>query len=149
MKKVWMTSVAALMLTFMAAGAMAQGPRGEKMTPEQRAERMAGRMTEQLSLTKEQSAKIEKIYLDHFKDMPQRPPQGQKGERPAPRDGKPSGDRPAQGPRSERMAKMDSEIKEVLTEEQYKKWSDQRAEMQKKMQERREAHGRAGQPKAE
>ena len=47
------------------------------------------------------------------------------------------------------MAKMDSEIKEVLTEEQYKKWSDQRAEMQKKMQERREAHGRAGQPKAE
>ena len=48
-------TVAAAVLLFSAGSLAAQGPDGQKMTPEQRAERMTRRMTEQLSLSAEQA----------------------------------------------------------------------------------------------
>ena len=66
-------TVAAAVLLFSAGSLAAQGPDGQKMTPEQRAERMTRRMTEQLSLSDEQARQIEQILLDHFKEMPQAP----------------------------------------------------------------------------
>ena len=66
-------TVAAAVLLFSAGSLAAQGPDGQKVTPEQRAERMTQRMTEQLSLSDEQARQIEQILLDHFKEMPQAP----------------------------------------------------------------------------
>ncbi len=48
-----------------------QGPRHqhEQLTPEERAEEKTKRMTEQLGLTAEQATKVQKINLDHFKNL--------------------------------------------------------------------------------
>lgn len=80
-------TVAAAVLLFSAGSLAAQGPDGQKMTPEQRAERMTRRMTEQLSLSDEQARQIERILLDHFKEMPQAPrrPAGEPSARPSDR----------------------------------------------------------------
>ena len=71
MKSIVRMPVAAAVLLFSAGSLAAQGPDGQKVTPEQRAERMTQRMTEQLSLSDEQARQIEQILLDHFKEMPQ------------------------------------------------------------------------------
>ena len=73
MKSIVRMTVAAAVLLFSAGSLAAQGPDGQKVTPEQRAERMTQRMTEQLSLSDEQARQIEQILLDHFKEMPQAP----------------------------------------------------------------------------
>lgn len=117
---------AAAVLLMTATSLWAQGPRGdrENMTPQQRAERMAARMSEQLSLSKEQTAEIERILTDRFDNRPKkdssvcccqsdsacRKPGGhaQKGARP---------DRAA-------MNETDSLIRNVLTEEQNQKWNE-------------------------
>lgn len=57
MKSIVRMTVAAAVLLFSAGSLVAQGPDGQKMTPEQRAERMTRRMTEQLSLSDEQAGR--------------------------------------------------------------------------------------------
>lgn len=61
MKSIVRMTVAAAVLLFSAGSLAAQGPDGQKVTPEQRAERMTQRMTEQLSLSDEQARQIEQI----------------------------------------------------------------------------------------
>ena len=87
MKSIVRMPVGAAVLLFSAGSLAAQGPDGQKMTPEQRAERMTQRMTEQLSLSDEQARQIEQILLDHFKEMPQAPrrPAGEPSARPSDR----------------------------------------------------------------
>lgn len=107
-------TVAAAVLLFSAGSLAAQGPDGQKMTPEQRAERMTRRMTEQLSLSDEQARQIERILLDRFKEMPQAPrrPAGEPSARPSDR---------RFGPGAEQRQEMDEQIKSVLTDAQYQK----------------------------
>lgn len=113
-------AVAAAVLLFSAGSLAAQGPDGQKMTPEQRAERMTQRMTEQLSLSDEQARQIERILLDRFKEMPQAPrrPAGEPSARPSDR---------RFGPGAEQRQEMDEQIKSVLTDAQYQKWTEMRS----------------------
>lgn len=113
MKSIVRMTVAAAVLLFSAGSLAAQGPDGQKMTPEQRAERMTRRMTEQLSLSDEQARQIERILLDRFKEMPQAPrrPAGEPSARPSDR---------RFGPGAEQRQEMDEQIKSVLTDAQYK-----------------------------
>lgn len=122
MKSIVRMTVAAAVLLFSAGSLAAQGPDGQKMTPEQRAERMTRRMTEQLSLSDEQARQIEQILLDRFKEMPQAPrrPAGEPSARPSDR---------RFGPGAEQRQEMDEQIKSVLTDAQYQKWTEMRRDM--------------------
>jgi len=121
MKHRWMIiAISALMLIGLSAFAQeqqapppgqggGQGRGGMMMSPEQRANRLA----EQLSLSDDQKAKVQKIYEDAQKDM-----QGMQG-----------------ASREDRMAKMQAtneKVKAVLTDDQKKKFD----EMQQRMRDR-------------
>ena len=121
MKHRWMIiAISALMLIGLSAFAQeqqapppgqggGQGRGGMMMSPEQRATRLA----EQLSLSDDQKAKVQKIYEDAQKDM-----QGMQG-----------------ASREDRMAKMQAtneKVKAVLTDDQKKKFD----EMQQRMRDR-------------
>ena len=132
--------VSTFVVLFSAIVVVAQPPRQEKIDPAERADRMTKMMTEQLALSDEQADQIRQILTDNFTqieaDRPQRPgPNGdQKMERPkreriAIDSTKADSLRKA---RVERMTEMEEQIKGVLTEEQYAKWSEQRAAMQKR-----------------
>ena len=131
--------VSAFAMLFAAIGATAQPQHREQMTPEQRADRMTQRMTEQLSLSTDQAEQI-RIFLSNFEEMKadraaradsakMKSDRPKKGDRPKQGD-KSDGRKGQGGPHAERMAKMDESIKKVLTEEQYEKWTEQRAKMQ-------------------
>ena len=132
--------VSTFVVLFSAIVVVAQPPRQEKIDPAERADRMTKMMTEQLALSDEQADQIRQILTDNFTqieaDRPQRPgPNGdQKMERPRRErisidSTKADSLRKA---RVERMTKMNDQIKEVLTEDQYAKWAEQRATMQKR-----------------
>ncbi|HIV59905.1 DUF4890 domain-containing protein [Alistipes sp. dk3620] len=132
--------VSAFAMLFAAIGATAQPQHREQMTPEQRADRMTQRMTEQLSLSTDQAEQIRRIFLSNFEEMKadraaradsakMKSDRPKKGDRPKQGD-KSDGRKGQGGPHAERMAKMDESIKKVLTEEQYEKWTEQRAKMQ-------------------
>lgn len=142
MKSIVRMTVAAAVLLFSAGSLAAQGPDGQKMTPEQRAERMTQRMTEQLSLSDEQARQIEQILLDHFKEMPQAPrrPAGESSARPSDR---------RSDPGAEQRQKMDEQIKSVLTDAQYQKWTEMRRDMKTRRDYRRghkPGQGKHGRP---
>ena len=61
--------VSAFAMLFAAIGATAQPQHREQMTPEQRADRMTQRMTEQLSLSTDQAEQIRRIFLSNFEEM--------------------------------------------------------------------------------
>ena len=134
MKSIVRMTVAAAVLLFSAGSLAAQGPDGQKMTPEQRAERMTRRMTEQLSLSDEQARQIERILLDRFKEMPQAPrrPAGEPSARPSDRRFGPGAEqRQEMTDRSQvhKLEEMDEQIKSVLTDAQYQKWTEMRRDM--------------------
>lgn len=133
--------VSTFVVLFSAIVVVAQPPKREKIDPAERADRMTKHMTEQLALSDEQADQICQILTDNFTQMeadrPQKPEmQGdQKMDRPkrVPMDStKVDSLRKAQ---VERMTKMDEQIKGVLTEDQYTKWTEQRAAMQKRRSE--------------
>lgn len=133
--------VSTFVVLFSAIVVVAQPPKREKIDPAERADRMTKHMTEQLALSDEQADQIRQILTDNFTQMeadrPQKPEmQGdQKMDRPkrVPMDStKVDSLRKAQ---VERMTKMDEQIKGVLTEDQYTKWTEQRAAMQKRRSE--------------
>lgn len=133
--------VSTFVVLFSAIVVVAQPPKREKIDPAERADRMTKHMTEQLALFDEQADQIRQILTDNFTQMeadrPQKPEmQGdQKMDRPkrVPMDStKVDSLRKAQ---VERMTKMDEQIKGVLTEDQYTKWTEQRAAMQKRRSE--------------
>ena len=133
--------VSTFVVLFSAIVVVAQPPKREKIDPAERADRMTKHMTEQLALSDEQADQIRQILTDNFTQMeadrPQKPEmQGdQKMDRPkrVPMDStKVDSLRKAQ---VERMTKMDEQIKGVLTEDQYAKWTEQRAAMQKRRSE--------------
>ena len=124
--------VSAFAMLFAAIGATAQPQHREQMTPEQRADRMTQRMTEQLSLSTDQAEQIRRIFLSNFEEMKadraaradsakMKSDRPKKGDRPKQGD-KSDGRKGQGGPHAERMAKMDESIKKVLTEEQYEKY---------------------------
>lgn len=133
--------VSTFVVLFSAIVVVAQPPKREKIDPAERADRMTKHMAEQLALSDEQADQIRQILTDNFTQMeadrPQKPEmQGdQKMDRPkrVPMDStKVDSLRKAQ---VERMTKMDEQIKGVLTEDQYTKWTEQRAAMQKRRSE--------------
>jgi periplasmic protein CpxP/Spy len=86
-----------------------QGRRAGMMSPEQRATRLA----ERLSLSDDQKAKVQKIYEDAQKDM-----QGMQG-----------------ASREDRMAKMQAtndKVREVLNDDQKKKFDDMQQQMRQR-----------------
>lgn len=112
-----------LMALFMVCGmAMAQGPRGDRnMDPKQRAKEMTERMTKEYALTDEQKEKVQTLNLEMTQKMSEN-----------------SGE-----DREARRAKMQTareeynvKLKEVLTEEQYKKHTKAEAERQQRMRNR-------------
>ena len=131
MKRLMMIAVSALLLMGMSAFAQEaqpqqgqQGGEGQRrgggmmMSPEQRANRMA----EQLGLSDDQKAKVQKIYEDSAKDM-----QSMQG-----------------ASREDRMAKMqetNEKVKAVLNDDQKKKFD----EMNQRMRDRQRQGGDGGQ----
>ena len=130
MKRLMMIAVSALLMMGMSAFAQEaqpqqgqQGGEGQRrggmmMSPEQRANRMA----EQLGLSDDQKAKVQKIYEDSAKDM-----QSMQG-----------------ASREDRMAKMqetNEKVKAVLNDDQKKKFD----EMQQRMRDRQKQGGDGGQ----
>lgn len=108
--------MALLVMLFCATSVMAQKTRPEKMTDEQRAERMAQRMTKELSLDENQTKLIEQIYLKHFEQT-----------------------RKAEQERQQRMQQMEDQINQVLTAEQREKREKKQAEMRERKESRRPA----------
>lgn len=106
-------SMACLVLLFWGVEAMAQRPQRDNVTLEQRAERMAQRMTDRLSLSDEQNQQIEQIYLKHLEEMQK-----------------------ANEERLRRMQDMEDQIKQVLTAEQREQWEKEQAEMKDRMKSR-------------
>ena len=132
--------VSAFAMLFAAIGVTAQPPHREQLTPEQRADRMTRRLTEQLALSADQTKQIHQIFLSGFEEMKadraaradsakMKSDRPQKGDR-SKKGGKSDSRKGQGGPHADRMAKMDESIKKVLTEEQYQKWTEQRAKMQ-------------------
>ncbi len=105
MKKLIM---AMLIATFAVQTMSAQGPRRQRMTPEQRTEWNIQRLDKKLSLTDEQKTKIRDIYTEFNKQKPTREQF------------------------RESMEKLRTDIKAVLTPDQQKQYD----EMQKEMAER-------------
>lgn len=105
MKKLIM---AMLIATFAVQTMSAQGPRRQRMTPEQRTEWNIQRLDKKLSLTDEQKTKIRDIYTEFNKQ------------------------KPTQEQFRESMEKLRTDIKAVLTPDQQKQYD----EMQKEMAER-------------
>jgi Spy/CpxP family protein refolding chaperone len=101
-----------------AAGTMAQEPvkPKQKKSPEERADHITSRMTEQLGLSAEQQVKVKAAILE--------------------RESKRDADIKE---RKAQMEKMDQELKTVLTPEQYEKYKKKREEMK----ERRKQSGAA------
>lgn len=122
MKKTSKIIVMLLVTLFSVTGVMAQKSRSEKMTDEQRAERMAQRMTKELSLDEKQTELIEQIYLQHFEQT-----------------------KKAEQERQQRMKQMEDQINQVLTAEQREQWEKKQAEVKERMTQRRSAPG-AGRP---
>ena len=129
MKRLMMIAVSALLLMGLSAFAQEAQPQqgqqggggqrrgGMMMSPEQR----AGRLAEQLGLSDDQKAKVQKIYEDSAKDM-----QGMQG-----------------ASREDRMAKMqetNEKVKGVLNDDQKKKFD----EMQQQMRDRQRQGGQGG-----
>ena len=99
---------------FCVTGVMAQRHRPAKMTDEQRAARMAQRMTKELSLDEKQTELIEQIYQKHFEQ-----------------------EKKAEEERLQRMQQMEDQIKQVLTAQQREQWEKRQAEMRESMKQRR------------
>lgn len=131
--------VSTFAVLFSAIVVVAQPPKREKIDPAERADRMTKQMTEQLALSDEQADQIRQILTDNFTQMeadrPQKPAMGEQ------KMDKPKRERMSidstkadslKNVRMERMSKMDEQIKGVLTEDQYAKWAEQRATMQKR-----------------
>lgn len=129
MKKLLM--IAAL-FTLTIAGAFAQRGQGgskegqpkESLTPEQRADKMTNRMTEELGLSEDQKQKIYKINLDNA--------QKREAQRAAMEE-----DRKAK--RAEMQAQnqvQNEQIEAVLTPDQKTKWQEVKKENRKEIQER-------------
>ena len=105
------TLIAASMLVFGMAVANAQpggGPGGQRMNPEQMAKSRADRMKEVVKLTDAQYAKVLALYKEESEAMQKAMGNGQ--------------------PDREAMQKMreeqETKLKEILTAEQYKTWSE-------------------------
>ncbi|WPP52970.1 hypothetical protein [Catalinimonas niigatensis] len=95
-----------------------QKPDRNRMTPEERAERISARLTEDLELTEEQAEEVEAIHLKYAKQA--------EAEREA-----------RMQAMKEQHAAMERELKAVLTDEQYQKLEAKQAERKEKRGERR------------
>ena len=108
--------LACALLSFAGQNAFAQqrggwgdGPQGERPDPAQMAKRQADQMKTELKLTDDQYTKVLNLYKKQSEDM-QKMMQ--------------SGDRPDRESMQASREKYNAEIKKVLTDDQYKKWSE-------------------------
>lgn len=113
----WVMALLVLMISV--TGVMAQKNRPAPLTDEQRAERMAQRMTQELSLDENQTKQIEQIYQKHFAQA-----------------------KKAEQERQQRMQQMKDQINEVLTAEQREQWEKKQAEMRERMKSRKPSPNR-------
>lgn len=100
----------------------AQRPEDEKLAPEKKAELMAAKMKEELKLTDAQVAKVKQIQTEHFRKA-----EKERNEAKTTREMNKAN-------RDKLMEETDTELKKVLTEEQFKKYK----EMREKRKERKE-----------
>ncbi|RAJ08929.1 hypothetical protein LX64_01584 [Chitinophaga skermanii] len=98
-----------------AASYAQQGPGGQSRTPEERAKMTVEWMTKELSLNADQATKVTGIQTDYFKAMEKMRSEGR--------------------PDREAFKKMnderDEKLKGVLTEDQFKKYTEKQEEMRK------------------
>jgi Spy/CpxP family protein refolding chaperone len=118
MKKIFVIAVC-LAATF--AVATAQQPRGGNFgTPEERAKNQTARLDSLVKLTDDQKAKIEAVNLDLSKKMTDAFRDNQDN-----REGR-------RAKMEELTAERDKQYKAILTEEQYKKYSDNREQLRER-----------------
>jgi periplasmic protein CpxP/Spy len=94
-----------------------QRPERSRMTPEERAERISARLTEDLELTEEQAEEVKSIHLKYAKQA--------EAEREA-----------RMQAMKEQHAAMEEEMKAVLSEEQYQKLEEKKEERKSRWEER-------------
>lgn len=99
-------------------------PQRSRMTPEERAERISARLTEELALTEEQAEEVKNIHLKYAKQA--------EAEREA-----------RMQAMKEQHAAMENELKGVLNEDQYQKLEEKKTERKSRWEERSERRGRA------
>ncbi len=91
----------------------------QNSTPEERAKMLTDRMNELLSLTADQKTKVEAINLDYSKKLSEQMTAA-------------GGDRDAMRSKMQEMnTERDKKFKEILTADQFKKYSDDQAERQR------------------
>lgn len=127
MKK-WMIGAALLVLTSLSV--VAQQEKRELPNPEERAKKMTERMASELELSEEQKAKVLAINLENAQKR-QAQMEKEMAERQA---------------RMEEMKVQEEKIKEVLTEEQRKKWEEIKLERREQRRPGGEIHDRRSMP---
>jgi hypothetical protein len=120
--------VASIMLAITVTFAAAQQQQRQRQTPEERAKSQTERLDKLVKLTADQKKKIETINLDLSKQMDAKMQsnQGNQGNREAMRTAMQEVDKT-----------RDEKYKAVLTDAQFKKYAEDKAQRQKEMAERR------------
>lgn len=120
MKKLFVMTV-----LFVATFAIATAQQRQRPSAEERAKSQTERLEKLVTLTADQKTKIQAINLDLAKKMDDEMKNNQ-------------GNREAMRTKMQEIDKTrDAKYKEVLTEEQYKKYTEDKAKREKEMQERR------------
>lgn len=139
-----MKTAATLILLLLGLGAMAQEkprqrgqkhPELEKLSPEQRADLQSKRMALMLDLNTDQQQEVASVLEKHFAER--KPMQGKA---PAQRDSLAQSAEARHANMSRRLDRqlaVQQEMKKILSEKQFEKWLDHRAEV-------RRQHGRKG-----
>ena len=104
------------------AGGWSNGQQGERPDPAQIAKRQADQMKTELNLSEEQHGKILNIFKKQYEDFQKMIKNGERIDRES---------------MQENREKMNASIKAVLTEEQFKKWTES-------INSRRGGYGRPG-----
>lgn len=132
MKKVFLLAFLVVGMTTFAQGKLGKSGDGEKLTPEQRAEKQVEKMTKELSLNEAQAKQINALIVKGVSERD--------AKREEFKEKRASGIKPTPEERDamkaemiKKQEEMKSEMKKILTADQYAKWEEKKAERKEKV----------------
>lgn len=135
MKKVFLLAFLVVGLTTFAQGKRGKLQDGEKLSPEQRTEKQVEKMTKELGLNDTQAKQVKELFAKGVAEREAKKSEMQKrraeGNKPTPEE------REAMKVKmGEKQEQMKSEMKKILTADQYAKWEEKKAERKEKFAEK-------------
>lgn len=137
MKKVFLVALLVVGITTFAQGKRGNREEGEKISPEQRVEKQTERMTKELGLNETQAKQVKELLnkgvaernskKEEFKERKEA------GTKPTPEERE-----AMKAKMGEKQKEMKSEMKKILTSDQYIKWEEKMTERKEKMANRME-----------